>query len=1306
MSCKSSNPEQTKNLIENKNALFNISANQTQQDTINHLKFLQESFVKRDGKYTVKDTDVQLGDTVTTRIGRWWERRNPLPQSPDMKRIVNQKAEVGNLVHDINELIGNAILEFVGDVNPVDFMKTVIPFESLNYSEGLKKIKEEYGYDIVHTELLNIFTGVYENIKQIYARQKAINTRTGNPEGRPYIVFEQILIDPKDNLGGTADIVAIYSDNTATVGDYKTKIPRKDMVDANGNLIKEFVTSSDRERYKMQLGSLSKMLKQNVGVSKVVTAPIHFITVRLPWDKENKQYSKKITKISHGQKQDKFLQQLRPLTESTGFDDLDKFLQSIDRRLRDFNNKIKTDRSKKDQYKDRIAELEQAKRDILTNHNFNTILKYAQKIDDELTDDRIETMSINELREFIDELKTLTVLSDSTYEYRTQMVKAGRKTQEQMDKFVAEIGVLHAALNDKIAQLEDQLFNKKIVSLVETVTGDKITDEYGKILPFNDEGFFNRYFNQLSQFENPLFKTLRNKISSAQYETRNSVNKVIEDVQDNEDTLYNWMKANSKDKKWFVETFIDTNTDNLVNKHSDAFQKQLKQLRADKDVAKIKELYDLKDPKVFDSPFYKELKTDEKWIKALYDNKLTLKPAVEKKNLNSKYAYIQSVPELANYYNMLTKWNKEFRTILGVDYFQLPNNFIPNIRKSVGERITDLGLIGGMKQSIDNLIKELDVREDDMFYGELEDGRLTRRIPRFFINQFKNADDSLNIGEKSYELGKSLVLFAKMAYNFKEMTAIESEVVGLREFLIERGQEFIVKKGKHLEDYVGNKLTTAIGNGDTQKIFDNFVDMYLYGISVEPVIGDKSGTWEKRILAAKQYFSMKSLGLGFIPAMGSFIAAKTNAVIEGSKGQVYTRDQYKESLKYSYSERPKFLALSAFFDPMGHRYGNFSVTKQKQFGKEGFGSASDRNWINKYVNGRMLLRPFSAGDEFIDEVILGSVAQNYYVDELGNLRRMKTDEDRVKFKNRSIWNLFEFKDNDAKLNLDEKQIKNVIIDFRSVAQAIQSKIKGTIPEEDKAYWQSQIVGQVVMHFKSWMPGIVRERFGGLKYNSALQAVDIGRYRAVGIEFSNVEGKATMDWIKDVLTTKLGQFAKHLLFFGKLGKMNDSKTKEMFFDQWLEDNPQYKGKVTYDEFVDIQQKQVKALMIELRVLLTFAGLLMALLGDWDDDGEKDYKQWIVTRKLASTMFKVQQELSFVYNPVEFAKMIKNPIPMVGVVTDAFKAIFNGFDEIRDLIFGENSDSDKTPFLYYTNSLIPGGQLAKFLEVFNKDVAYDQ
>lgn len=1305
MSCIPNNREELQNRVQNKKAVFNTSASQTQQDTIGHLEYLQDNFVKRDGKYTVKGTDVQLGDTVTTRIGKWWERRNPLPQSPEMKKIVNQKAEVGNLVHDVNELIGNAILEYVGDVNPVDFMKVVIPFESLNYSEGLKKIKEEYGYDIAPTELLNIFAGVYEVIKQAYARQKAINTRTGNSEGKPYIVFEQILIDPKDNLGGTADMVVVYSDNTATILDFKTKIPRKDTVDSAGNLIKEIITTSDRERYKMQLGSLSKILKQNLGVSKVVSAPIHFITVRLPWDKTTKSYTKKITKISHGQKQDKFLQQLRPLTESTGFDDLDKFLQSIDKRLRDFNNKIKTDKSKRDQYKDRIAELEQSKRDILTNHNFNTILKYAQKVDDELTDDRIDGMTINELREYIDELKTLTVLADSTFEYRTQMVKSGRKSQEQMDMFVAEIGVLHAALNDKIAILEEQLFNKKIVTLVESVTGDKITDEYGKILPFNDEGFFNRYFNQLSQFENPLFKTLRNKISSAQYETRSSVNKVIEDVQSNEDALYNWMKANGKDKQWFVETFIDTTTDNLVNKLSDDFQKQLKQLRVDKDVTKIKEFYDLRDPKVFDSPFYKELKIDEKWIKALYDGKLVLKPSVEKKNLNTKYAYIQSVPELANYYNMLTKWNKEFRTILGVDYFQLPNNFIPNIRKTVGERITDLGLVGGMKQSIDNLIKELDVREDDMFYGELEDGRLTRRIPRFFINQFKNEDESLNIGEKSYELGKSLVLFAKMAYNFKEMTAIESEVVGLREFLIERGQEFIVKKGKHLEDYVGNKLTTAIGGGDTQKIFDNFVDMYLYGISIEPVIGDKSGTWEKRILAAKQYFSLKALGLGFVPAMGSFIAAKTNAVIEGSKGQVYTREQYLQSLKNSYGDRPKFLALSAFFDPMGHRYGNFSVTTQKQYGKEEFGNASERNWINKYVNGRMFMRPFSAGDEYIDEIILGSVAQNYYVDELGNLRRMKTDEDRVKFKDRSIWSLFEFKDNNAKLNLDEEQVKNVIINFRSVAQAIQSKIKGTIPEEDKAYWQSQIVGQVVMHFKSWMPGIIKERFGELKYNSSLMAVDIGRYRAVGLEFSNVEGKATMDWLKEVLTTKLGQFAKHLLFFGKLGKMNDAKTKEMFFDQWLEENPHYKGKITYDEFVDIQQKQVKALMIELRILLAFAGLLMALLGDWDDDGQKDYKQWLVTRKLASVMFKTQQELSFVYNPVEFAKLLKNPIPIISLATDAAKALSNGLDELRDVLFGENSTSDKTPFLYYTSSFVPGGRLLQFIDFFNKDVAYD-
>ena len=112
-------------------------------------------------------------------------------------------------------------------------------------------------------------------------------------------------------------------------------------------------------------------------------------------------------------------------------------------------------------------------------------------------------------------------------------------------------------------------------------------------------------------------------------------------------------------------------------------------------------------------------------------------------------------------------------------------------------------------------------------------------------------------------------------------------------------------------------------------------------------------------------------------------------------------------------------------------------------------------------------------------------------------------------------------------------------------------------------------------------------------------------------------------------------------------MNDVHTKQLLFEQWIEENPQYRDKVTFEEFNDIQQRQLKTLMIELRILLAFAGIMMLMAGDWDDDGQADYKKYLLTRKLAATIFKTNQEMSFVFNPIDFTSMIKSPLPMLRI-----------------------------------------------------------
>lgn len=1354
MACNSTTIEELNDIVRNGGDPYTIKANQTQAETAEHLQHTSANFEKVDSRYQTSDGSVKLDTTITTEISKKTEAAFKGKETETSKANLDVRARVGSLVHGINEIVGKDLYDAIKDMSvqeALDFLNNA-SWSEMSKTIGPKMYKlsrkDEFKdltirgtvTELDHDNLKALFDGTKDILIQIYNKQKYINRRL-NSDGNVKLFFEQIIVDPKYDIGGTADLIALYSDNTASVFDFKTKIPYSKYTDNDGKLTSyDYISKYDKEKYKAQLATIQRILVNRYGVKQVTQSRIVPIQINMVFDKETNLINKNIKDIYYGAKQNQFLAQYAPLPELTGFKDLDEFLTDLEKRIKYFESKLKTDLANKEYYRAKLTELQLSKQSILVKHSFNDLVRYAQNLLDNTVSDKLDTMSLDQLRELKDELKSLQLLATATYEYRTAL--GTNKTL--IDKIENDINSITSKVSDRLYDVEQELYNKRIATAIQELSGYAVLDQGGRFITFNDEGFFGKYFNQLSKFDNPIFKAFRALLDDAQFETRSKVTNAVEEIIKVDNKLRNWMKQNGKDDAWLIKSLINTNADssgadNLHNKLSQGFRNRLKEIRERRDIAQILEIYEpsktyadwfektkesrkeyynriYPDGKLAEINFQRwveqnDLSLDKKgnpkypdaWVKQI--NNLRVKEDVLKENVSDEYKYIQSIPELNNYYELFEQYNKEFRKILGVDFYKLPNNFLPNIRKSNIDRLLDNGIMAGSKDVFDNFMKELNIREDEMMYGELdpETGQLKKTIPKFFINPFTNKDGKVNVGEKSYDLTKSLILFSKMAYNYEQMNKIEGTTLAMRDLFSEKGEQIIKRGGKAIKDFVGNEIASKIKGKDIESIFQSFIDLYLYGVTVNPISDNSSGQYEKLILKAKQYFTLKSLGLGFIPATGSFLAAKTQAAIEGFKGQIYTTEQYKNTMKFVYSDRPKIHALASFFDAMGVEYDFFSVEGEK---KAGIGDPRERNKIKKYVNSRMLLRPFSAGDEFIDEVILTSMAQNFYIDNDGNLRRMHTDEDRVTYKDRSIWNLFTYDGNDAKLNVDADKLKNIIIKFRRAAQEAQGKIKGVIPEEDKAYWQTQIVGQVVMHFKSWMPGVMKERFGSTRYSDALQLVEMGRFTAFGQEIYNAEQLSIPAFMKEILLPKVIELSKHLVWYK--GTKSNPRIK-LSYENWLNNNPQYRGVVSFDDFLSAQKSQMKALIIELRILLTFA-MMVALLGaDFDDDGKKFYQEMWLTRKLVAVLAKTNQEISFTYNPAEFAKMIKNPVPLAGILVDATNILSNTYDSALDLTVGQGfplpfhkpTKQDSTPPLYYTSKIIPGAnQLEKLLEIFNK------
>jgi hypothetical protein len=1326
-------PDEFDSAIELGKAINKTHPDQTQDESLHNLDTTSDVVSKIEGKYQTPTGKAQIKESVTEVVSK------KMPYNGPENPRLDQQGEIGNFMHDVNQDVMQILVDEIKDMSNNAAIAHVT--KAVLTTEGLKKSYKEYGKSLDPKSELRVLEGARVNLLSILKRQQTINILSGK-DGRVKIRLEQVVIDPRRAIGGTIDFLAIYSNNTASILDYKTKFMSGYNQDEFGNIIdmKKIAGKETMKRYKLQLGEYGRVLREAYGIKEIASSDIVPVTINVNFNTKTGKYATRISNVKYPG-QDPLLEKILPFSPTTNFKDLDELVRGIDKQLEKLEDKIKNNPTRRDELQDRIDTLDRARKDLLLNHNLDSILDYAQSLGKNVTKAEMGELSIQELQELIEELELLSTLSKATLNYREFLKTNSEK--DEFDRVKTKIAQVTGELEETLATVREVLFNGKVTKLIELHTGYKVTDDMGNFLPMTQEGFFGKWFYQLSQHDNPVFQTLRSILDEINYDVRERTDLVVEDIVSTENKVHEWLKATGRTFNDLVDIMIDKTKDNFWGKYNSEYTDTVRGATAT-ELYKYFEPFDNHDERYSNKLMEKlaEIKAQnlsgpetehlintwisknslamdsgkplypEAWAKAKKFNRLKFKD--NSKEYNKNYQFILSVPELKAYYEMFEKYNNEFREKLGVDYTSLPNNFLPNVRKAMSERITDQGFNGFLSGTSD-FFKDFSIREDDRSMDESYNSNA--KIPIFFMMPFKSKDGELQVGEKSYQFGRSLAIFAKMAYNYEATTAREAEILALQQFLDSEAESFEQSRGRNLIDKMGNNLTEKLQATDTPEIFRSFVDMYIYKIGVKPIIGDKSGKAEKMLLKAKEYFTLKALGLNVVAGTASFVSAKINAMIESNKGVIFNSKNYKESMVAGYAEREKFLALNAYFDVMGHRISNPRIKGEKTLGEVTLSDPTMRGWINKYVNSRMLMNTFSLGDQYIEELVTVAMAKNYYIDEKGNLRRIKNNADLELHKDRLVWNLFTYdREAGAKLDLTKEQLRNVYEDFRRAVQAGQSRIKGTISDEDKAHWQNNIIMQMMMHFKSWMPGLFFERFGKVKFDNRIDSLYMGKFTALAKEFGGIDQMAMSEFMTKIVLPKMGKLIVDIATLGlfKSSRLNDKYNKELYFEKWLDENPHHRGKVSFEDFNEIQQKQLKSVIQELRVILLFAGLLMLMAGDWDDDGERDYNKYLMTRKIASLLFKTRQEIYFMYRPDQFASMIKNPIPSLGLLTDAFKTISATGSETYDLLSGKdaflgwgNEKSDKTPRGYQLTKWLPGlGGALRFFDFFNSDVAYSK
>jgi hypothetical protein len=372
--------------------------------------------------------------------------------------------------------------------------------------------------------------------------------------------------------------------------------------------------------------------------------------------------------------------------------------------------------------------------------------------------------------------------------------------------------------------------------------------------------------------------------------------------------------------------------------------------------------------------------------------------------------------------------------------------------------------------------------------------------------------------------------------------------------------------------------------------------------------------------------------------------------------------------------------------------------------------------------------PLRKADELMNNSILNAMALNWGIDIEGKLGKKNAlvrlnDPSRDTTSIPNIWELTTLDKTTGKLEIKGLTTEN-FLQFREAVRSTSNGIIGSLSQRDISMIDASLMFNVLFQFRSWMPGIVRERTSKLVYDDKLQAARWGRYRAAFAELGItdhdfVAGFQLKQYMSKILLPNVAKFTLDLFTFGATNKLgitsttytdkygrtmkvrsNIERAKRMY-RQYTLDNPEMIGKLTFEKFLEVKEGQMRAFTNELRAILAFI-VLIHMMGAGGDDGDPPpYMSSYISRLFYKNFTKAQSELTFMWDPRQLIQIFRNPIPMTGLLTRSINTISNGFDETRDLLMGENSLSDKTPMGYYFIQWIAGAsQTARLIELFEQ------
>lgn len=1320
--------EELENSIKNKKAI-RFAENKTQSEIAESVSYSNSMLELRDQhvptdkigtdrrRYSLVGSDAFLTYRATDAVSLMYRRiYGDTGTNQDSDNM-----EYGNTVHKIMQDSLNALYTEYKDGTVPDFKSIATKYNSGNFSLSNEQIN-------------NLIKGAKEIIEQLTEAQNKIDS------SKKFILLaENVVFDPVRDLGGTIDVLAVFSDATAGVLDFKSFSPKSMYTSKNSKTGKKVLTSRDfiakskRDGWKIQMSNYKKILLEYYGVKDIRFTRI--VPVWMDYKKNELGKILSVEQVQIGKKQSEFLNQRTIEGDKFSNAAVDLFLETI---YSEINNIELTysnlSRTQRDAALQRLNKLYEAVDDFVLEMDVDGLLQDAFDVANK------EYESYKDLNTAVNYLEAVVTLK--------------RNLEDTVDTIDIPFDTNKLEYITKQLAYFKEVRTEKLLDSIKNDGHGELNTVGGKIV-LSEDDIITQTMLPTSKSENPIIQYASTLFAESYTKQREALTKFDKEFAKVEAELIKWLSGRGESLKDVHKYILNREEGHLHYRISKGFMSATEEARTKKDVSffttnyqirnkngkgeTYKEWYNrsLKEQENILNDRYSRLSGDFKrnqvergleFWKSMFDLSLTpsgtpvnpkawlnknnswleLKPTTFKSNMSDEYKFISTNKPLLDYYNFILNSVADWRKIVGYNEIDSAY-FYPMVRSSMMEKLSESSLYS----LISDARTMFDVRQDQQMFGSRDFDRESEKyIPIYFTQPFRDADGNIDSKQVSTDISASFRIFAKVVYNHQYMNEIEAEILATKELLktveYEKGGW-----GKNVFNFMHNiavKDKTEGGNM-TDAVFNTLVDYHLYGVKTKAAFGDEKLT--KNVKSFMSWFSLRSLGLGIVPATASYVSSQINARLEAVKGQLFEMNDWNTAIKNSIKDHKKYHGLAFTFgvhnedvltDIVSGRVGNENLIGNKLY----------NNKLNQYINQRVLMRPWSYGEERLENHITNSMALTYGIDSDGNVRKLENLPDGTK----SIYERFIFNETEGSFEIDgleKEKLIRVITQFKQAVRAAQKKITGTMSSDDIAYWQTNLAAQLFMQFKSWMPNILEERFGKVRYNKVLDIVEQGRYAALW-QNNELETNAntfvylassainTLKFLTVNLATK-NTIARKLLNTDV--KLDEERLKRQYkaFVKRYEKSPGVLARIpSYEQFVKMKEGQIRAAIGEAEVLLLLLSAIAMLGADWDDNGEPLWSEMWITRKMYRVLNRTKTELSFTYSYPEYIKLVQNPIPITSALNTSLKLIQNTLDEFRDDVFGENNSRDKAGRLHYSTSMLTGVyQLRKFFDILESDLA---